>query len=110
MGNPRGVRRDFEAMERRGWQAARLLRQGLSHSAVARQVGVHRQSVSRWAKQLAEGGKASLKKAGRAGRKPRLGPAELRRVGGGRGRQRWKAKRWPVLKKPRRAKGEPSSS
>ena len=62
-------------------QAARLLRQGLSQSAVARQVGVHRQSVSRCDNQLAEGGTASLKKAGRAGRKPRLSPADLRRVG-----------------------------
>ena len=80
MGNPRGVRRDFEALEKRRMEAARLLRQGLSQSAVARRAGVHRQSVSRWAKQLAEGGKASLKKAGRAGRKPRLSPADLRRV------------------------------
>ena len=56
------------------------MRQGLGQSAVARQVGVHRQSVSRWAKQLAERGKASLKQAGRAGRKPRLSPADLRRV------------------------------
>jgi transposase len=61
-------------------EAARLLRRGLSQSEVARRVGVHRQSVSRWAKQLAEGGKPSLKKAGRAGRKPRLSPADLRRV------------------------------
>ena len=80
MGNPRGVRRDFEALERRRLQAAQLLGRGLSQAEVARRVGVHRQSVSRWAKQLAEGGKASLKKAGRAGRKPRLSPADLRRV------------------------------
>lgn len=80
MGNPRGMRRDFDALERRRLQAAQLLRRGLSQSEVARQVGVHRQSVSRWAKQLAEGGKASLRKAGRAGRKPRLSPADLRRV------------------------------
>jgi len=80
MGNPRGVRRDFEALERRRLQAAQLLRKGLSQSEVARRLAVHRQSVSRWAKQLAEGGQASLKKAGRAGRKPRLSPADLRRV------------------------------
>ena len=80
MGNPRGVRRDFEVLEQRRFEAARLLRKGLRQAEVARQVGVHRQSVSRWAKQLAEGGKASLKKAGRAGRKPRLSPADLRRV------------------------------
>ena len=80
MGNPRGVRRDFEALERRRLEAARLLRRGLSQGEVARRVGVHRQSVSRWARQLAEGGRASLKKVGRAGRKPRLSPADLRRV------------------------------
>jgi len=80
MGNPRGVRRDFEALERRRLEAARLLRRGLTQAEVARRVGVHRQSVSRWARQLAEGGRASLKKAGRVGRKPRLSPADLRRV------------------------------
>jgi transposase len=74
------VRRDFEALERRRLKVAQLLGKGLSQAEVARQVGVHRQSVSRWAKQLAEGGKASLRKAGRAGRKPRLSPADLRRV------------------------------
>jgi len=83
MGNPRGVKRDAEALEgleQRRLQAARLLRQGLRQSEVARRVGVHRQSVSRWAKQLATGGLTSLKKAGRSGRKPRLSPADLRRI------------------------------
>ena len=47
---------------------------------VARQVGVHRQSVSRWAQQLAAGGQKALKKAGRAGRKPRLSTADLRSI------------------------------
>ena len=47
---------------------------------VARRVGVHRQSVGRWAQQLAEGGRRALKKAGRAGRKPRLKTADLRRI------------------------------
>ena len=80
MGNPAGVRRDFEALEQRRLQAARLLRQGLSQSEVARQVGVHRQSVSRWARQLAEEGRSGLKRAGRAGRKPRLGAQDRERV------------------------------
>ncbi len=83
MGNPRGVKRDaeaLEALERRRMQAARLLRKGLSQAEVARQVGVHRQSVGRWAKQLAAGGQASLKKAGRSGRKPRLSAADLRHI------------------------------
>jgi transposase len=80
MGNPKGVRRDFEKLEERRLLAAGLLRQGVPQAEVARQVGVHRQSVSRWAQQLAEGGRQALKKAGRAGRKPRLGPADLRRI------------------------------
>jgi len=79
MGNPAGVRRDFVALERRRRRAARLLAQGLSPSEVARQVGVHRQSVSRWARQLEREGHRGLR---RAGRKPRLGAPELRRLGG----------------------------
>ena len=80
MGNPKGVKRDFEALETRRMEAVKLLKKGWSQSAVAREVGVHRQSVSRWAKQLQEAGRKGLKRAGRAGRKPRLSPADLRRV------------------------------
>jgi hypothetical protein len=43
MGNPAGVRRDFQALERRRLEAARTLRQGLGQSEVPRAVGVHRQ-------------------------------------------------------------------
>ena len=35
---------------------------------------------SRWAEQLQLGGRQALKSAGRIGRKPRLGPAELKRI------------------------------
>jgi transposase len=80
MGNPAGVRRDFEALEERRMEAARLLQKGYSQSEVARRVGAHRQSVSQWAQQLQQGGRRALKKAGRAGRKPRLGPEALRRI------------------------------
>jgi len=80
MGNPAGVKRDFESLEKRRMQAARLLEKGYIESEVARRVGVHRQSVNRWAKQLAENGRSALKKAGRAGRKPRLTEEQLRRV------------------------------
>ena len=78
MGNPAGVRRDFEALERRRLEAARLLRQGLGHSEVARAVGVHRQSVNRWARELGESGLRGLRKAGRTGRPAKLNPAQLR--------------------------------
>jgi len=50
----------------------------VSQSEVARRLGVHRQSVIRWARQRAQSGVGGLKKARRAGRKPRLGAAELR--------------------------------
>jgi len=80
MGDPRGVNRDFEALERRRLQAATLLRRGMSEAEVARHVGVHRQSVNRWARILAESGRAGVKKAGRAGRKPPLTTTDLRRV------------------------------
>ncbi len=61
-------------------EAARLLKQGLSEAEVARRVGAHRQSVNRWSQQLAESGKQGLKQAGRAGRKPGLSPADLKKI------------------------------
>src|SRR3989442_12314829 len=83
MGNPAGVRRDFAALEARRMRAATLLQQGLSGAEVARRVRVHRQSVNRWARQLLVSGRASLKFPGRAGRKPQLTAAQLRRIGPG---------------------------
>jgi len=64
-------------------RVARLLRKGVPQSEVARRVGVHRQSVSRWAQQLEAEGLPGLRKAGRAGRKPRLGREELKRIARG---------------------------
>jgi transposase len=61
-------------------QAARLLEKGYSQSEVARRVGAHRQSVSQWAAELRERGRAGLRKAGRAGRKPRLSAEDLRKI------------------------------
>src|SRR5260370_40772420 len=49
-------------------------------AGVAREVGVRGQWVSRWDRQLQQGGLRALKKAGRAGRKPRLRPEDLRRI------------------------------
>ena len=80
MGNLAGVRRDFDALEARRLEAARLLRTGLSEAEVARHVGAHRQSVNRWARQLSVAGRAGLKKTGRAGRKPKLTPVQLRQI------------------------------
>jgi len=80
MGNPAGVRRDFQKLEERRLLGARLLRQGVHPAEVARQVGVHRQSVSRWEGQLKQGGLRALKQAGRAGRKARLRREDLGRI------------------------------
>ena len=80
MGNAAGVRRDFAALERRRMEAAQLLKRGVSQSEVARRLGVHRQSVIRWARQLAQSGRAGLKQAGRAGRKPKLSASQLRKI------------------------------
>lgn len=80
MGHPAGVKRDRQKLERRRLQAARLLQQGVHEAEVARRVGVHRQSVNRWAKQLAQGGEAALKRAPRAGRPPQLSAADCQRI------------------------------
>src|ERR1700681_4335843 len=80
MGFPAGVGRDFAALERRRMRAASLLAKGLSQSEVARRVGAHRQSVSKWAAELEAKGRTGLKKAGRAGRKPRLSAAQISQI------------------------------
>jgi transposase len=80
MGNPAGVRRDFDALERRRFKALRLLQQGLNQSEVARRLRVVRQSVARWAALDREGGQRALRQAGRAGRKPRLSPRQKSRL------------------------------
>src|SRR2546428_1890867 len=80
MGNPAGVKRDFDALERRRFKAFALLSKGVSEAEIARQVGAHRQSVNRWAKAIEEQGREGLRQAGRAGRKSRLSEAELKRL------------------------------
>lgn len=72
MGNPAGVRRDFDALEKRRFHAIRLWERGQNQSEIARQLRVVRQTVARWVQQYRAQGKSALQKAGRAGRKPRL--------------------------------------
>jgi len=74
------MRRDLVGLERRRMQAARLLEKGYSEAEVARRVDVHRQSVNRWAKSLAAAGRLGLRRAERAGRRPKLSPADLVRI------------------------------
>jgi transposase len=80
MGNPAGVRRNFDALEKRRLEAMRLLDEGLNQSEVARRVKVVRQTVARWAKHRREHGLQALWKAGRAGRKPKLTDKDRRRL------------------------------
>src|ERR1700740_1699767 len=83
MGNPKGVRRDSEALqklEERRFLAARLLGQGVPQAEVARRVRASRRSVTRWAQHVEQGAGRALRKAGRAGRKPRLSATDLRRI------------------------------
>ena len=80
MGNPAGVRRDFDALEKRRFQAIRLFERGENQSAIVRQVKVVRQTVARWVQQYCARGKSALRKAGRAGRKPRLNQKDRQRL------------------------------
>ena len=75
-----GASRDFAAMERRRKQAARMFKKGRSQAGVARELGVSRQSVSRWYAEWNAGGTEALRGAGRAGRLPELDSGDLRRV------------------------------
>jgi transposase len=80
MGHPKGQKRDFDALERRRMQALHLFRKGIPQAQIARQLNVARQTVSRWVQQYREGGKAALRKAGRAGRLPKLDSGQLRQL------------------------------
>ena len=72
MGNPAGVRRDFDALEKRRFQAIHLYERGENQSSIARQVKVVRQTVARWVQQYRAQGKSALREAGRAGFHSRL--------------------------------------
>jgi transposase len=68
-----GTKRDLEAIEARRLAGARLLKRKMSQSEVARELGVSRQTVHIWAKQLTEANGAVGKlKAKTLGRPTRL--------------------------------------
>jgi transposase len=74
-------RRDFDSLEARRKQAARMFASGrLKHAEIARRLGATRTSVHRWYRAWLREGTRGLRKAGRAGRKPRLGREELRKL------------------------------
>ena len=69
-------KRDYERMEQRRMQGARLLEEGVSQAEVARRLGVKRQSVHQWAKVMAAKGEKGLARVS-TGRKPRLNEVQL---------------------------------
>jgi transposase len=80
MGNLAGVRRNFDALEKRRFEAMRLLDKGVNQSEVARRVNVARQTVVRWVQLYQSEGRDALNKAGRAGRKPQLTGQDRKRL------------------------------
>jgi len=77
MGNPREVRRDFDALERRRMAAMALIAGDWNNPKIGCRLQASNQTVSRWRKEHAEGGKAATRKSGRAGRKPILTARQL---------------------------------
>jgi transposase len=80
MGNQKGVKRDFDALERRRLKAGTLLKQGIHQAEVARRVGASREAVRQWDNLQKKKGMKGLKKAGRAGRKPSLQPKQQKKI------------------------------
>ena len=60
--------------------AVALFAENLNNSEIGRQLKVSNQTVSRWRKEYQAGGKAAMKKAGRAGRKPLLSAEQRQRL------------------------------
>jgi len=73
-------KRDFEALEERRLEAARLFGEGKSQAKVAKALAVTAQSSCRWYQAWQENGEAGLRGAGRAGRKPRLSADQFAQV------------------------------
>jgi transposase len=80
MGNPAGVRRDFDALEKRRFEAIRLLDEGFNQTDIAHRLKVSRSTVVRWVSQYRHHGREALRKAGRAGRKPMLSQKDCQRL------------------------------
>lgn len=80
MGNPRGVKRDFVALEKRRFAAVKLFRKNLNNSEIGRRLKVSNQTVSRWRMEYLNGGNVALRRAGRAGRLPSLNEADKARL------------------------------
>ncbi len=73
-------KRDFEALEERRRQAARMFQRGKTQADVVHQLGVSRQSASRWYATWESEGLAGLR-AGTPGRPRRLTSDQLKALG-----------------------------
>jgi len=72
LGNPRGQRRDFEALERRRLEGLRLFSKGVPQAEIARELRIARQVVSRWVRQFrGPAGRRCGRRAGRQSWAPR---------------------------------------
>jgi transposase len=80
MGNVRGVRRDFVALEKRRFEALELFDKSFNNSEIGRRLKVSNQTVSRWRKEYQESGNLALRRAGRAGWLPCLDEADKARL------------------------------
>ena len=80
MGNARGVKRDFVALERRRFEEVKLFKKDLNNSEIGRRLKVSNQTVSRWRKDYERAGKDALRQAGRAGRLPQLSEGDKARL------------------------------
>src|SRR5258708_428747 len=80
MGNPKGVRRDFEALEKRRLASIKWFGEEFKNSEIGRSLRFCNKTVSRWRKQFETGGKTTLGKAGLAGCKALLSADEQHRL------------------------------
>ena len=78
MGNPKGVPRDFDALERRRLRAVILFCRGVRPSNAARMLGVHRQSTTRWYYTWRLSGPMGLRKSKRVGRRMKTDYGKLK--------------------------------
>lgn len=67
-------------MEQRRMRAADLFKRGMIPAEIARRLSVSHQIVSEWRTAWRQGGRAALRGAGRAGRKPKLSNEQLAKV------------------------------
>lgn len=63
---------DQVEMQKRRMKAIRLFERDITPAEVARRLGVHRQSATRWRKEWLAGGKEALESKGKLGRKREL--------------------------------------